>query len=137
MARRFTIDHTKNWVDWSHFGFGYVLYCLWNREQPMPIGFVWGLVKSETTFEVVGSYVPKWARRLGIRTAINATILAQYKRVVTVGGSDDGGMAFMNALGYKYHHDADLWSVGRPHANRHPNRRPKIAKRNRKARSRA
>lgn len=107
------LDHGKDWVDWGKIGIGFVLYTLWNRDQPMPLGFVWGMVKTKDCFEVIGSYVPAWARRMGIRSAINAVILSHYKTIVTVGGSKSGGEQFMKARGYKYSKETGSWFVAR------------------------
>jgi hypothetical protein len=106
---RIKLDHSKDWIEWLKFGVGFVLYVLWNREQPMPLGFVWGIAATKNRFEVYGSYVPAFARRLGVRTALNEKIHEHFDLITTVSGSKDGGMAFMKATGYRYSKETDGW----------------------------
>lgn len=102
------LDHSKDWVEWVKIGFGFTLYILWNRDQPMPLGFVWGVTATEKRFEVCGSYVPKFARRQGVRTALNRAILRDYKIISTPGGTKEG-CAFMRAQGYRFFREMDAW----------------------------
>lgn len=113
MARINKLDHEKDWIEWVKIGFGFTLYILWNRNLPMPLGFVWGILATKNRFEVFGSYVPVFARRLGVRTAINRQILENYEVVTTPGGSKTGALAFMKASGYRYAAKADCWYLRR------------------------
>lgn len=102
------IDHEKDWVDRQTIGFGMSIYVLWNRDFAMPLGFVWGW-GNENAFEVVGSYVLRFARRQGVRTAINEKIFDHFKVIKTCGGTKEDGLPFLRASGYKYDPNTEQW----------------------------
>jgi hypothetical protein len=108
-------DMKKAWVTWAAIGFGIVIYALFEPQAHSPIGFVWGHMGkgNKTVFTVLGSFVPVWARRQGVRTRINDEILKQADVIRSAHGSPDGA-AFMRATGYKFSPEIDLWWKCRP-----------------------
>lgn len=98
------------WIQWKRLGFGLSLYVLFSYDHPMPLGFVWGVGSGgkRNRFDVYGSYVIKFARRRGVRTLINQTILKSYPIVMTQNGTRYGE-AFMRASGYHYNKNVEYW----------------------------
>jgi hypothetical protein len=64
-----------------------------------PIGIVWALGIGDVAF-IFDSYVPKYARRQGVRTYLNERIQEWCPKIVTALGSKEGGMAFLKAQNY-------------------------------------
>jgi len=108
------IDHSKDWIDMQALGFGVAFYALFNRAFPSPLGFVWGVTNGKNCFDVWGSYTLPWARRQGVRSALNAGLLRAYGRVITTEGSKTGGLAFMKARGYKFEPNTNKWFLAKP-----------------------
>ena len=67
-----------------------------------PIGTVWYQQYDNETIFIMTSYVEPWARRLGVRTAINKAIIDGYdlKRIVTGRPISEESRLFMESQGY-------------------------------------
>jgi hypothetical protein len=107
------IDITRNVVQRYLIGCGQLLYILWVAEVPWPIGIVCGVgtqSEKKTHFEVYWSYVLPHARRCGVRTKINETILKEFDVIRTLQGSKEGGRAFLIANGFTYDRNRDDWT---------------------------
>ena len=102
------LDHGNDWVQHAKIGVGADLYICWNLQYPVPLGFVWGLAKTKRCFEVLGSYVPAFARRRGVRTAIQRAIQKSYPTVITSSATEDG-RAFMRSSGYRFDRGTEHW----------------------------
>ena len=86
------------------------MYVCRSRGFLAPVGFVWGFAMGAdkdaygdvklSRFEVLGSFVPDWARRSGIRSLINKTILQTFDVIHTNGATPEGA-EFMKSSGYK------------------------------------
>lgn len=80
----------------------YECYC---KQASFPVGFVWGTLataqdKKRKTFLVEHSYVIPWARRSGVRKAIQGVLKDHKYDIFTMTGTKDG-MKFMKAMKYK------------------------------------
>jgi hypothetical protein len=98
----------------SLVGRGITQYTAFCELVPMPLGFVWGVEfgGDRPFMHIWDSYVLEWARRLGVRTAINETILKDNEVIIT-GGRTAEGIAFMKARGYTFDQRLDQWSLVR------------------------
>lgn len=69
------------------------------------LGMVWGTCTTSGTgkqyYFVHGSYIPEWARRQGVRTAINDFIFGCGIDYIKTPGATADGAAFMTAAGYQ------------------------------------
>lgn len=106
------------WCDAKTLGFGIVLYACFAREFAGPVGFVWGIGMAagnagKSRFEVFGSYVLPWARRAGVRSALNKSIRESYDVITTQNGSGEGGEAFMCAAGYRMDRASGVWPLAK------------------------
>ncbi len=113
-----SVDLKNCRVEWHNVGFGAMLYILFIRAVPTPVGFVWGLAMAagnarKTRFEVFGSYVVPFARRSGVRTKLNAQLLEHWQVITTQNGSKEGGLRFMRAQGYRLDKRSGVWSLTR------------------------
>ena len=118
MSQKF--NYAKIYVDWYDIDYGMTMYVARTRETSVPVGFVWGWgirtgkmkdKKGPRVFDVAGSYVASWHRRMGVRKKINEQILEHYQYVRSACGTREGA-AFMKASGYTYSPAAG-WVVGR------------------------
>lgn len=105
-------------IEWQNIGFGMLLYVLFARSNPAPVGFVWGLAIAagnarKTRFEVFGSYVVPYARRSGVRSRLNRQLLEHWQVITTQNGSKEGGLKFMRAQGYRLDKRSGVWSLTR------------------------
>lgn len=72
--------------------------------MPMPLGTVWFRFVGNSTIEILWSYVVDPVRRCGLRTALHETLLSSYptvRRVMSANGTDDGGRAWLKAMGFQ------------------------------------
>ena len=88
-------------IEVIRLGRGLYQYTAWWKGCIYPVGIVWVLGIDKDNAMVMNSYVPKWARRNGIRTLINKEIHKWIKNVLTSEGSKEGGMKFLKASKYK------------------------------------
>lgn len=104
------------WVSWVQIGFGQMMWTLYVPNHIAPIGLAWGDGHGKR-FELAGCFVEPWARRNGVMTRINQTILSsgQFQSISTVVGSTgkDGGLAFLKDAGYAHNKELDLWHMSR------------------------
>lgn len=110
------VSHNGAWCTSTTIGFGITLYAYFVREAATPAGFVWGIGHAagqgrKSRFEVLGSFVCEWARRQGVRTAINKAIGEHYDVITTQNGSADGGLAFLRASGYVLDPVSGVWAL--------------------------
>jgi hypothetical protein len=99
-------------VTWTAIERGLFMYLAYVPNTMSPVGLCWGELSGggkKRTFESMGSFVPTWARRFGVRTAINKTILTHASTIITKHGSKDGGRAFLKASGYKWDSNTNHW----------------------------
>lgn len=91
------------WIECVEIGHGHLLYICWSRHSVTPCGMVWSIAfradSGKQNFLVLGSYVPPFARRKGIRTLINQKIL-EHVAVILSPNATREGKAFMKAAGY-------------------------------------
>ena len=68
-----------------------------------------------TSAEVLNSFVDTDYRRMGIRTLINYSIFNDHNcnTISTKAGSSEGGLSFLNSLGYKFDKNTGTWYITR------------------------
>ena len=95
---------------------------MWSKRWHGPAGVVWVNIHGTKPViaTVLESHVPKWCRRLGIRTALNHEIL-KICDMITTGSSESTGQAFMNAFGYTCDPDTHQWTYIKPKNYKNPN----------------
>jgi hypothetical protein len=110
----YKIDFTNCWLDRGKLGFGLSVFGLFIRDMISPVGLVWGDARGEK-MDILGSFVPAWARRQGVRTKINELLFKDYhyKTVVTAGATKDG-RAFMEASEYAFSEEFQWWFKHKP-----------------------
>lgn len=109
-AKKIKVDLNGVWCPCYNVGFGTRLYVCFAPAYPQILGMVWGngYGGKKTKFDIMGSYVLPWARRNGVRSAINRQILKDYDVLMT-GGATKEGRGFMNKDGYAYIKETDMW----------------------------
>jgi hypothetical protein len=108
--RRIELDLSQAIVVENELIHGVSQFSLFIPTNTGPLGFVWGIGTGgqKNKFEIHGSYVLPWARRNGVRTALNRHLLKKNAVLITDMGSAEGE-AFMQAFGYTYNEEMDKW----------------------------
>lgn len=101
------------WVTFVGIGFGQMIYALYVPNHIAPIGFVWGM-RGSKDFNIHGCFVEPWARRFGVMSRINRTLLEHFSVVTTAYGSKEGGAKFLKAAGYKRDERLGVFYLERP-----------------------
>lgn len=110
-------DVAQIFVTWVAIDRGLMMYLAYVPNSMSPVGLCWGEISGsgkEATFESMGSFVPTWARRFGVRTLINRAIFKHVSTIITKHGSKDGGRAFLKASAYKWDGNTRHWYLKRP-----------------------
>lgn len=74
-----------------------------DERHPCPVGTVYfRLLERDTRIDILDSFVVYWARRQGVRQAINNWLITAYPgyHLYSAGGTKEGA-AFMRAYGYR------------------------------------
>lgn len=92
---------------------GIVQFECYIKGDPAPAGLVWGIAcglgkSKKPVFMVFHSFVHPWARRKGVRTAIQAELKKRFYAIFTWTGTKDGD-AWMKASGFKKLRPWGLW----------------------------
>jgi hypothetical protein len=115
------INIGKCHVDWYEIDYDQRLYVCRQKDLTAPLGVVIGQCyyigndngqSKYSFFEVKLSYVTDWARRNGIRSLINQTILQDFPAITTFGHTPLG-YKFIKGKGYKKHPQLG-WILTRP-----------------------
>ena len=88
-------------VNLDPFGRGLYQYTAWWKYHIGPVGVVWVIGVDKTKCFIIGSFVPHWARRQGVRTRINTEIGKWCKTIVTASGTQPHGIGFLKGSGYE------------------------------------
>lgn len=119
MSRRFEPDDLL--VKCNTTEGGQLLWIARWRWAINPVGLVFGCVLGSKTFYVGWSYTLPSFRRQGVRAAIHKAMVEWgYQRIVTGGGTTEGGMAWLRAAGYKWDAVGGMWVWTKPGAKRLP-----------------
>ena len=103
------------WVEVTKIGFGVEQFTLWSKSFHGPVGTVWvnRVGSKPVVAQVIESYVPKWCRRLGVRTRLNQELF-RYCDVISTGPSEKEGRAFMKSQGYTQDTVTKHWRLSKP-----------------------
>ncbi len=107
-------DFETAWLEHTQIGFGQDMFLLYVRSATTPVGLVWGTLFScqdkSAGFDILGCFVPVWARRKGILSFMLDKIRETYSsRLITQTGSEDGGLAFLRHYGFLQSEECGLW----------------------------
>lgn len=120
------MNHTKKldvqidrcWVTCNGIGFGVTQFTCFSPIAINPVGLVWAVSMGpgnagKSRVETYHSYTVPWARRQGVRTLINRKIFEDHgvDVITTQQGSEDGGLAFLRASGYRLDRATGIWSL--------------------------
>ncbi len=114
------------WLDYTRIGFGQALFALYLRNSITPVCLIWGNLYGNdangTTFDILGCYVPNFARRTGCATfTLNQLVESQGYKLLTTSLSKTGGRPLGEKFGFLLDPDAGVW-VYRPKKPRKPPR---------------
>ncbi len=108
------LNLSGSWVDCVEIGFGQNIFLLYVRNATAPVGLVWGAFSSaqdeSASFDILGCYVPEWARRKGVMTHLLDYIRRECKsRLMTDMGSKEGGLDFITSYGFIQSDELKIW----------------------------
>lgn len=102
----------KCWVTWYDIGHGVTQYTCFHPSWAAPVGLAW-IVPTGSTAVLMWSFTHPRYRRLGVCSLLTKEILKSFKAIVTSGGSEEGGKAFLKARRYRYDKATDLHVLSR------------------------
>lgn len=107
------LDLSKCLVDVNMIGFGITLYSCFNREFVGPLGLAWTVdykVEGGTKMaDLLWVYTLPPYRRRGIARLLLETISSRRDAVMTGTGTDEGGRALIESVGFRYLESASRW----------------------------